>query len=457
MQTSFGILGSKVLAVALGAALGMGCAAAPVTTRTTGDSGALCAAVGDVDGDGVCDDADACEGDDAAGDTDADGVCDDADLCAGDDALGDADGDGVCDVPRPERWYVSANASGTAEGTSWNDAFRHPADALAVAQKGEEIWVSAGVYGPSVAAEPVVLTLVPAVRVYGGFAGDETTWEERGSFYANTVITGDFSGDDDTEDPSTLSDNATVLVFGASDAVFDGFRLRGNANAEGDSFALQTEYGMEIGNLSVVDSQGRGAIWTSTGDRGTLVARDVVVAGGRAIGLMIWSGTAEVTGYTALQVQNEGVHNYSSGLLTLAHASIWPASGHPAVGNEGLMELYNSALWSDGTSAITSTGGLVISGACANLDLPMQDGISAVNTVWLDGADATRGFPFVPHGERLYLSHAATEGVQSACVDAGNTDWVQLDDAAQRTTATDGTIDTGSPDAGASYRVPMAR
>jgi hypothetical protein len=74
-------------------------------------------ASGDGDGDGTCDDADLCFGDDATGDTDGDGVCDDGDpcpldatddtdgdgvcdsvdLCLGDDATGDSDGDGTCD------------------------------------------------------------------------------------------------------------------------------------------------------------------------------------------------------------------------------------------------------------------------------------------------------------------------------------------------------------------------
>ena len=44
----------------------------------------------DSDGDGVCDDLDACPMDDPD-DTDGDGVCDVDDLCDGDDALGDVD------------------------------------------------------------------------------------------------------------------------------------------------------------------------------------------------------------------------------------------------------------------------------------------------------------------------------------------------------------------------------
>ena len=54
-------------------------------------------ATGDTDSDGVCDDIDACAGDDSFGDTDSDGVCEDIDACTGNDATGDTDSDGVCD------------------------------------------------------------------------------------------------------------------------------------------------------------------------------------------------------------------------------------------------------------------------------------------------------------------------------------------------------------------------
>jgi hypothetical protein len=61
------------------------------------DPAVPCPILGDADGDAVCDDVDACEGEDLFGDTDGDGRCDDLDVCVGDDAIGDLDGDGVCD------------------------------------------------------------------------------------------------------------------------------------------------------------------------------------------------------------------------------------------------------------------------------------------------------------------------------------------------------------------------
>ncbi|MFT5582967.1 MAG: hypothetical protein ACI9VR_000544, partial [Cognaticolwellia sp.] len=51
----------------------------------------------DADDDGVCDALDLCDGDDASSDSDGDGICDDQDLCDGGDASGDTDADGTCD------------------------------------------------------------------------------------------------------------------------------------------------------------------------------------------------------------------------------------------------------------------------------------------------------------------------------------------------------------------------
>ena len=52
----------------------------------------------DSDGDGSCDSADLCTGDDTSGDTDTDGVCDDSDAFPGDPAeTADSDGDGIGD------------------------------------------------------------------------------------------------------------------------------------------------------------------------------------------------------------------------------------------------------------------------------------------------------------------------------------------------------------------------
>ncbi|MCP3962331.1 MAG: DUF11 domain-containing protein [bacterium] len=100
-------------------------------------------ATGDDDADGVCDDLDACPGFDDHADADGDSVPDGCDLCVGDNATGDPDGNGICEdvqgeLPGPSLvWFdgrrlmwQKRNPDGTLEpaapyvirGVNWSPA-----------------------------------------------------------------------------------------------------------------------------------------------------------------------------------------------------------------------------------------------------------------------------------------------------------------------------------------------
>ncbi len=72
--------------------------------------------------------------------------------------------------------YVDPSAPGIQDGTSWSDAFTTFDEALLAAQPGDEVWVADGWY-------PVPHSFgffAPAgVSLYGGFAGHETSIDER--------------------------------------------------------------------------------------------------------------------------------------------------------------------------------------------------------------------------------------------------------------------------------------
>jgi len=119
-------------------------------------------------------------------------------------------------------WYVSHDAAGRGDGTSWTDAFNDLQSALDAAREGHRIWVAAGTYRPSTGTDRAAsFTMKPGVAIRGGFAGTETAVDERDPQVNVTVLSGDIG----TADQS--SDNSYHVVTGANDATLDGFTVTG--------------------------------------------------------------------------------------------------------------------------------------------------------------------------------------------------------------------------------------
>ena len=74
--------------------------------------------------------------------------------------------------------YVSPNGNDSWAGKTWATAKRNISGtngAMAAASSGKEVWVAAGEY-----TESATVTLKAGVRLYGGFAGNETAREQTG-------------------------------------------------------------------------------------------------------------------------------------------------------------------------------------------------------------------------------------------------------------------------------------
>lgn len=99
-------------------------------------------------------------------------------------------------------YYVKTAATGTASGDSWDNATTLT-DALNTAKAKDQIWVQAGTYTAPI---PDGFTLQSGVSLYGGFAGTESSIDERTidsdkayRMTHQTILSGDVNKDDEVD------------------------------------------------------------------------------------------------------------------------------------------------------------------------------------------------------------------------------------------------------------------
>lgn len=125
--------------------------------------------------------------------------------------------------------FVAPSGSADNSGQSWNAATTLN-KALAIAQVGDQVWVAAGTYTPG-NSRTTTFTIKPGVQVFGGFAGIETSTEER-NFAANlTILSGNIG------DQASNEDNVfTVVSMPEADGqtTLDGFTITGGMASDLD-------------------------------------------------------------------------------------------------------------------------------------------------------------------------------------------------------------------------------
>jgi hypothetical protein len=123
--------------------------------------------------------------------------------------------------------YAKPVASGLENCTSWANAcvLRY---AMNNSIPGQEIWAAAGTdtHKPTgVIDRSATFQLKNGVAVYGGFAGTETSRDQRNPKDHPTILSGDIGT------PGNNSDNSYHVVTGTTGATLDGFTISdGNAN-----------------------------------------------------------------------------------------------------------------------------------------------------------------------------------------------------------------------------------
>ena len=151
-------------------------------------------------------------------------------------------------------YYVTPSGAGTQDGLSWANA--KPGSALQTVLYAtsivDQVWIAAGIYKPTHDASHNATPADPrtkciqfggGAKIYGGFAGTETSITERNITANKTIFSGDLSSNDNATllyTEPTRSDNAyhTALAFNSvANSLIDGVYITGGnaTNAAGNN------------------------------------------------------------------------------------------------------------------------------------------------------------------------------------------------------------------------------
>jgi parallel beta-helix repeat protein len=149
--------------------------------------------------------------------------------------------------------YVDVNAPGLNNGLSWKNAYRDLQYALDRASQGfgSSIWVAEGTYKPSVPeSQSATFEMISGIPVYGHFAGNETSINQRNLHNPNneTILTG-------LQDPYPIYAYNVVTATNVNAAtILDGFTI----TYAGDSGITVTGNGPTITNCRIHHNNGFG-------------------------------------------------------------------------------------------------------------------------------------------------------------------------------------------------------
>ncbi|MCX2482583.1 Ig-like domain-containing protein [Pedobacter sp. MR2016-24] len=149
------------------------------------------------------------------------------------------------------RLYVAQAALGDNNGSNWANAFTDLQPALALATKGDEIWVAKGTYSAGPLATSSFI-LKEGVKIYGGFAGIEATVAERDTTLTRTVNETILDGSAGVASYHVVYNNNTAVATALTNAtVLDGFSIQGGGSLSnyGSSYTNTNTFGGGIYNV----------------------------------------------------------------------------------------------------------------------------------------------------------------------------------------------------------------
>ena len=205
----------------------------------------------------------------------------------------------------PAKLYVDKDATGANNGSSWANAYTSLTSALHNASDNAEIWIAEGTYTPSNANRNVSFEVAKSnVKLYGGFAGNETTLNDRDLSLIHstnkTVLSGDLFGNDipvanlSFNEPTKLDNSLRVVNVTGQNLLIDGLSISGGyANAAtgngrfGGGLSIGDVAAFTIKNAIVEDNLGKwagGLDLTPTAPVSTVVVENCILNNNTATG-----------------------------------------------------------------------------------------------------------------------------------------------------------------------------
>ncbi|HHT03498.1 MAG TPA: hypothetical protein GX005_04160, partial [Bacteroidales bacterium] len=236
--------------------------------------------------------------------------------------------------------FVKSNGSG--DGSSWYNSISLQ-QALAIAVEGEQIWVAAGTYKPTEDIDRTIsFHLKEGVDLYGGFAGNEMTLEERNWRMNKTILSGDI-GEQGVTNDNSLHVLTSIWSFKdpiLSPSVFDGFIVEeGYANSYSNE--NHSGGGLYLSNASHLIRN----VWFKS--------NYALSTGGAICGVNSSSVIFENILFTNNRVNNYGGAVYSSAsdlefyncLFYDNYSDYWSGAIYGA--NTGAVKVFNSIAWNN--------------------------------------------------------------------------------------------------------------
>ncbi len=300
--------------------------------------------------------------------------------------------------------FVSPNGSDSNNGSSWGQAFATVSHALSQASGGDQLWVAAGTYSEKIS--------IPAgVAVLGGFAGTETSVDQRDWASHVTILDGGGSGtivslstdvaSSTGLDGFTVQNGTYGIVTGGSGASILSHNIIRNHSGSWNGQNM-------IQNAGAVQLKGGFPLLANNLITGNSYTNGFTGSGVRAGGLLISGGTPMVINNTIVDNSLSAPGAVASGALG---AGIWIASGDVILENNIVADNNASA---DGGGAV---GGISKTGGSASLDYNCVYGNQGSNYAGVSagshGISVDPGFVDAASGNYQVVSG-------SPCIDTGS-------------------------------------